>query len=177
MLLVLFSDSQRIDAEMRTVAGVSTFACWSDESQELMLLFHGCKNQGSDWFSKPEEILFLRQVLSKKISILAFTTPLHNGNWCWPSEGPGLEDALRQISTALTQLLQTRPQRFFSLILVGASSGGLFASLGIETALIFGVRGVSRSHLPKLWWPSLDGVAKACMWKVSPHSSFLPDVA
>ena len=123
-MLVPFS-AQKIDSEELTVAGVSTFSKWSEDSQELMLLFHGCQNQGSDWFQLPLELLFLRTVMSKQISLLAFTTPEHNGNWCWPSEGKPLEDVLEQITSALLELLRSR-KSFFHLILVGASSGGLF---------------------------------------------------
>ena len=99
----------------------------------VMLLFHGCNNQGYDWFRKPEEISFLREGLSHKISLVAFTTPRHRGNFCWPSEGSEFEEVRDLIGKALLELLQLKAESASassassSLILVGASSGGNFA--------------------------------------------------
>eukprot|EP00438_Fugacium_kawagutii_P014660 Skav226502 [mRNA] locus=scaffold4305:123067:126922:- [translate_table: standard] len=125
--------------EQLKLQGVETFVNWSTEQSEcmqcIMVLFHGCNNQGHHWFQKPEEISFLDQVFSHQISVVAFTTPRHRGNFCWPSpdESSEFQDATDLISNALADLLKLKAESSGEqwmtspLILVGASSGGNFA--------------------------------------------------
>lgn len=133
---------QPIPMEQLKFQGVETFVNWSTEqsgrTQCIMVLFHGCNNQGHHWFQKPEEISFLHQALSQKISLVAFTTPRHRGNFCWPSPDESeFQDARGLIGNALVDLLQLKAESSgeqwmastssTSVILVGASSGGNFA--------------------------------------------------
>ena len=139
-ILMMFTscNGEPVPMDHLTLHGVETFVNWSKEQEDqevttLMLLFHGCNNQGYDWFRKPEEISFLREALSHTISLVAFTTPRHGGNFCWPSEGSEFEEVRDLIGKALLELLQLKAKTASmassasSLILVGASSGGNFA--------------------------------------------------
>ena len=139
IMMFTLCNSEPVPMEHLTLHGVETFVNWSNEQDDqevmtVMLLFHGCNNQGYDWFRKPEEISFLREALSHTISLVAFTTPRHRGNFCWPSEGSEFEEVRDLIGKALLELLQlkaksasTASSASSSLILVGASSGGNFA--------------------------------------------------
>lgn len=140
IMMFTLCNSEPVPMEHLTLHGVETFVNWSNEQDDqevmtVMLLFHGCNNQGYDWFRKPEEISFLREALSHTISLVAFTTPRHRGNFCWPSEGSEFEEVRDLIGKALLELLQLKAKSASiassassSLILVGASSGGNFAS-------------------------------------------------
>ena len=136
IMMFTLCNSEPVPMEHLTLHGVETFVNWSNEQDDqevmtVMLLFHGCNNQGYDWFRKPEEISFLREALSHTISLVAFTTPRHRGNFCWPSEGSEFEEVRDLIGKALLELLQLKAKSASStsssLILVGASSGGNFA--------------------------------------------------
>ncbi|CAE8680764.1 unnamed protein product, partial [Polarella glacialis] len=144
--LVLASGSSSkfpVPAEQDVLNGVETFISWPESASSggrppaALLLFHGCSNSGADWFRKPEEIQFLRAAQRRGLALLAFTTPVHLGNFCWPSPGgekgdEGFEAAASGVRGALAEVLKARlPTEGGSalpLLLVGGSSGGSFAS-------------------------------------------------
>lgn len=157
-----------IPAERLMLGGVETFVAWpkvpaSDSASSQwgrpkagVVFFHGCTNRAQDWFSKPEEVRFLKAVQRRGLAFLAFTTPRHSGNLCWPSpDGEGDRDfhfVVEATKKALAEVVSERLPRGgegdvgLPLILVGGSSGGTFAS-----------------RLPSLWarggGRALDGVA------------------
>jgi len=146
---LLHGSGQPLPMEQLHLHGVETFVNWPKEEKHIMVLFHGCNNQGSSWFQKPEEIIFLRQALSYKMALVAFTTPRHRGNFCWPSPDGSTEfaDASALIRRAMMEVIHLKGTNSAisasSLILVGASSGGNFAS-----------------RLPALWSDGLENMAK-----------------
>lgn len=103
-----------------------------------VVFFHGCTNRAQDWFSKPEEVRFLKAVQRRGLALLAFTTPRHSGNLCWPSpDGEGDRDFLFAVEATKKALVEAVSERLqkggegdagLPLILVGGSSGGTFAS-------------------------------------------------
>lgn len=163
-MMFTISTGQPILMEQQDLSGVKTFVNISGESvKTMMVLFHGCNNQGHDWFQKPEEIVFLHKAILRKIAVVAFTNPRHRGNFCWPS--PDEEyflEATNLLHRALLELLDSlkKPPKplvvsSVSLILVGASSGGIFAS-----------------RLPAIWRNKLLNLAQvtAFLSVVSPTS-------
>ncbi|CAJ1338967.1 unnamed protein product [Effrenium voratum] len=139
-----------LPAEQHELHGVQTFVHWPGRVEAVLLLFHGCNNQGSDWFQKPEEVIFLREATSRANAVIAFTTPRHRGNFCWPNadgDSDDFETSVTMIYRATAALLQMKAKpngKKPTLVLVGASSGGVFAS-----------------HLPNKWQDSQD------VWKIS----------
>ena len=122
-----------LPAEQHELHGVQTFVHWPGRVEAVLLLFHGCNNQGSDWFQKPEEVIFLREATSRANALIAFTTPRHRGNFCWPNadgDSDDFETSVTMIYRATAALLQMKAKpngKKPTLVLVGASSGGVFA--------------------------------------------------
>ena len=108
--------------------GLTAFTNWPADATIALLLFHGCNNEGGDWFQKPEEVAFLQAALARRIAIVAYSNPMHNGNFCWPSaDGSHFEQVSAMIIHGTREILQAEAQILLSLVFVGASSGGSFA--------------------------------------------------
>eukprot|EP00439_Symbiodinium_sp_Y106_P033750 s3850_g4.t1 len=115
-------------ADMHEIAGLQAFSNWPASANTVFVLFHGCNNGGSEWFQKPEEVIFLRAVLARSAAILAFTNPVHDGSFCWPnSDGSDFEDVAAAILNGARRIFQSKTTIPLDLIFVGASSGGTFA--------------------------------------------------
>lgn len=116
-------------ADVHELAGLQAFSNWPASANTVFVLFHGCNNGGSDWFQKPEEVIFLRAVLARSAAIVAFTNPMHDGSFCWPnSDGSDFEDVAATILHGARRIFQSKTTVPLDLIFVGASSGGTFAS-------------------------------------------------
>lgn len=108
-MMFTISTGQPILMEQQDLSGVKTFVNISGESvKTMMVLFHGCNNQGHDWFQKPEEIVFLHKAILRKIAVVAFTNPRHRGNFCWPS--PDEEYFLASWAASLWHLFGNCPE-------------------------------------------------------------------
>ena len=124
--------------ERSVLHGVHVWESWPSTGSSwppaAILLFHGCANTAATWFEKPEEARFVGAAQRRGLALLAFTTPRHAGNFCWPgrdADGGDFEAAAEGVRAALVEAVRMRQgaiARPLPLLLVGGSSGGTFLS-------------------------------------------------
>ena len=100
----------------------------------VVILLHGCTHDGSDWFTLPEERRIVRLLLASGYSALAFTS-VDRGSGCWDSRWSADNVDVQRVIAALQAFIHahytdgSHPQLF----IMGASSGGTFASVLART--------------------------------------------
>lgn len=100
----------------------------------LVALFHGCSHDASIWWSGPEERQVVGELLSAGFALAAWSSNAQDSHACWEpflhEKNLDLSRALEllrpggAIATAVEQVSALPP-----LVLLGASSGGGFASM------------------------------------------------
>ena len=100
----------------------------------LAILLHGCSHDGSDWFTLPEERRIVRLLLASGYSAVAFTS-VDRDSGCWDNHWSTNNVDVQRVIAALQSFITAHyPDGIHPpLFIMGASSGGTFASILART--------------------------------------------
>ena len=102
----------------------------SETEKGLVILLHGCTHDGSHWFTLPEERRIVRLLLASGYSALAFTS-VDRDSGCWDNHWSPDNMDVQRVIAALQAFIQAHygAGSHPPLFIMGASSGGTFASI------------------------------------------------
>ena len=102
----------------------------SEAEKGLVLLLHGCTHDGSDWFTLPEERRIVRLLLASGYSAISFTS-VDRDSGCWDNRWSADNVDVQRVIAALQVFIAAHytDGNHPPLFIMGASSGGTFASI------------------------------------------------
>lgn len=103
-----------------------------DQANVVVFAFHGCSHSADDWFFLPEEKKIVKASLSRGFGFVSISSSDRDSG-CWNAEDMFL------VEKAIGLVKKKLGGRNYELVVVGASSGGSFASFLLSKFFLKGM--------------------------------------